>query len=205
MKFVLFVEGDTERNVLPSFFKRWLDPRLKNPVGIKTVKFNGWPEQVKDSPTKAKLHLKDNDVIAVIALLDLYGPTFYPSNKLNVTERYEWAKGDLEKKVNHPRFRQFFAVHETEAWLLSQPDIFPQEIKTAFPGSTVNPEDVNFTEPPAKLLSRLYTQKTGRTYKKVTYGKDLFDKLDVSVAYEKCPQLKAMLNEMLKLAKHASL
>jgi hypothetical protein len=28
MKFVLFVEGYTEKKALPEFLKRWLDPRL---------------------------------------------------------------------------------------------------------------------------------------------------------------------------------
>lgn len=76
MKFILFCEGDTERKALPNFLKRWLDPRLGKPIGIKPVGFAGWPELVKDAPTKARLHLNNNDVIAVISLLDLYGPTF---------------------------------------------------------------------------------------------------------------------------------
>jgi len=41
MKFVLFVEGPTERLSLPSFLKRWLDARLNQPVGIQPVKFEG--------------------------------------------------------------------------------------------------------------------------------------------------------------------
>ncbi len=32
MKFVLLVEGETEKKVLAGFFKRWLDPRLAKPV-----------------------------------------------------------------------------------------------------------------------------------------------------------------------------
>ena len=44
MKFILFVEGHTEDKALPAFLKRWLDPRLESPVGIQTVRFDGWPE-----------------------------------------------------------------------------------------------------------------------------------------------------------------
>ncbi len=47
MKFILFVEGYTEDKVLPQFLKKWLDPRLTQPVGIKTVRFEGWQELVK--------------------------------------------------------------------------------------------------------------------------------------------------------------
>ena len=43
MKFILFVEGHTERQVLPAFLKRWLDAQLAQPVGIKVVRFEGWP------------------------------------------------------------------------------------------------------------------------------------------------------------------
>ena len=205
MKFVLFVEGHTEK-ALPEFLKRWLDQRLGRPVGIKTVRFEGWQELVKDTPLKAAMHLNGPDkdeIIAVIALIDLYGPTFYPKALKTADERFEWAKKELEKKVNHPRFFQFFAAHETEAWLLSAPDLFPVEVRKAFPPKAANPETVNFDEPPAKLLERLYSQKTGRRYKKVTNGRELFGRLDPNVAYGKCPRLRELLDKMLELAGEA--
>lgn len=106
----------------------------------------------------------------------------------------------IEDKVKEKNFFQFFAVHEVEAWLLSQPEIFPSNIRNAFPGKIVQPETVNFDEPPAKLLDRLYRQYTKRTYKKVVNGKELFDKLDPAVAYEKCRRLRELLDKMLDLA-----
>jgi hypothetical protein len=69
-----------------------------------------------------------NEVIAVISLLDLYGPTFYPDHLKKSKERYDWAKNDIEGKVNQAKFFQFFAVHEVEAWLLSEPNIFPADV-----------------------------------------------------------------------------
>jgi hypothetical protein len=42
MKFVLFVEGHTEKLAVPQLLKRWLDPRLAKPVGIKVSRFEGW-------------------------------------------------------------------------------------------------------------------------------------------------------------------
>ena len=208
MKFILFIEGYTEKKALPQFLKKWLDPKLAKPVGIKTVRFEGWPELVKDAPKKALMHLngpEQHDIIAVIALLDLYGLTFYPADKQTSKDRYDWAKSHLENKVNHPKFRQFFAVHETEAWLLSSPNLFSEEIKKAFPGKIQHPEEINFEEPPAKLLHRLYYQKTKRNYIKTTHGRELFNKLDPNLAYTKCPRLKELLDEMLKLAKGAGL
>jgi hypothetical protein len=42
-------------------------------------------------------------------------------------------------------------------------------------------------------------------YKKVTHGKEFFDKLDPEVAYQKCSRLKDLLDDMLKMAKEAGL
>ena len=203
MRFIFFVEGYTENKSLPQFVKKWLDPRLTNPVGIRTVRFEGWPELVKDAPLKAKMHLNGpakEHIIAVISLLDLYGPTFYPHYIEKYNERYEWGKKYIEDKVNHPRFFQFFAVHEVESWLLSQPDIFPLKVKNAFPPKIQTPELINFNEPPAKLLERLYPLHLKRSYKKVVNGKELFGKLDPNIAYQKCPKLKKLLDKMLELA-----
>jgi hypothetical protein len=208
MKFVLLCEGPTEAKALPAFLKRWLDPQLAKPVGIKTVCYDGWSHLVEDAPKKTRLYFnrpQEYDIVAVIALLDLFGLTFFPPDKKTAKQRYEWAKEYLESKVSHPKFRQFFAVHETEAWLLSNPNLFPEEIKKAFPGKIQHPEEINFDEPPAKLLRRLYYLKTKRNYIKPTHGRELFNKLEPNLAYTKCPRLKELLDEMLKLAKEAGL
>jgi len=206
MKFVMLVEGATEKQTASEFLKRWLDPQLKQRVGIQVVAFSGYAELARKLVDKARAHLdgpKAGEIIAVIGLLDLYGPDFYPGHLKSATERYEWGVTHFEKQVGRDRFRMFFAVHEFEAWLLSQPEIFPVEVRDSFPGKVVQPETVNFNEPPAKLLERLYSQRLGRNYKKTTYGKALFSKLDPAIAVAKCPRLKFMLHEMLQLAKAA--
>jgi hypothetical protein len=164
---------------------------------------------VRGLSRKAQLYLNEpkngKDIIAVIALLDLYGPTFYPDDKQMTPERYEWAKRHLEKQVGHPKFHQHFAVHELEAWLLSDPAIFPAEIKKSLVGKYVAPEKVNSLEPPAKLLENLYRMNLKRAYRKPIDGKALFHKLSPAAAYDKCPYLKALLDEMLTLAQQAGL
>ena len=86
MRFVLLVEGQTERDSAAGFLKRWLDPELKQPVGIQIVAFDGYADLVRKMATKAKMHLEGprrSEVIAVIALLDLYGQTFiHPTKRL---------------------------------------------------------------------------------------------------------------------------
>ena len=203
MKFILFVEGYTERDVMAQFLKRWLDPRLQQNIAVELVRFEGWQEMVKDIPKKALMYLEgpeNQDIISVVGLLDLYGPTFYPMSKNNVQERLDWAKHEIESKVQHEKFKMFFAVHEVEAWLLSQPDIFPKEIQKHLKEESKNPENVDFDEPPAKFLDKIFMKETKRGYKKTVHGSQLFRKLDPNTAYSKCPNLKKMLDYMLEEA-----
>ncbi len=200
MKFILFVEGETERQSLPKFFKQWLDPRLSKPVGISPVCFHGNDKYLTEVKKRARLYLLNQDVIAVIGLLDLYGLNF-PTHLSDAKERYDWAKQDIEKRINHSKFRQFFAVHELEAWALSDPTLFPAQVKNAFPSAVAKPESVNFNQPPAKLLEKLFSEKLKRPYKKVVDGNELFGRLDPNLAYQKCQRLKDLLDEMLNLAK----
>jgi hypothetical protein len=206
VKFVLFVEGPTERAALPDFFKRWLDPQLSEPVGVRAVQFNGWSDYVRGIPAKANLNLSGKsgaDVIAGIGLLDLYGPTFYAQGITTAVQKHDWARRYIEQAVNNPRFRQFFAVHETEAWLLSNPALLPDAVSKALPGRCARPEEVNFDEPPSDLLERLYRERLKRSYKKVIDGRNLFLDLAPQVARERCPYLRAMLDQMLELAQVA--
>jgi hypothetical protein len=59
---------------------------------------------------------------------------------------------------------------------------------------------VNFDEPPAKLLERLYKEKLHKGYKKVIDGANLFADLKPEVAYGKCPSLQRLMDDMLQLA-----
>jgi len=208
VRFVLFVEGHTERKAVPAFLKRWLDPRLNRPVGVHAVRFDGWAELIDDGAKKARMYLEGpvrGVVIAVIGLLDLYGPTIYPKGKSLASDRLEWAREHIEAKVKQEKFRQFFAVHETEAWLFSQPDVFGPGLRDTIAKSSDRPEEINFDKPPSRRLDTVYQQVTRRKYKKVTYGRNLFEKLAPDVACGKCPELRRLLDEMLRLAKEAGL
>jgi uncharacterized protein DUF4276 len=204
MKFMLFVEGDTEK-ILPNLLKRWLDPRLPAPVGIRVIGFEGVSDYYAGIRKRVELSLDEKpgaEVIAAIGLLDLYG--FYPADNRPRAERYAWAKAHVEDIVKNRRFRQHFAVHETEAWLLADPEIFPREVKGTLPRGISRPETVNFDNPPARLLGRLYQEKLGRKYRKVIDGAKLFRLLSPELAYEKCPALKALLDDMLELARQGA-
>lgn len=204
MKFVLFVEGRTEK-ALPGFLKRWLDARLTVPVGIRVVRLNGWSDYVAEIGDKVALNLSGGagaDVIAAIGLIDLYGPT-YPNGVAGVDARYAWAKSTIESRVRHSLFRQHLAVHESEAWLLSDPGILPRPVRESLPARCERPETVDFDDPPSALLSRLYDTRLSRSYKKVTDGLSLFQALSPEKARERCPYFARLLDDMLSLARAA--
>lgn len=197
MKLIVLVEGETEEAALSGFFRRWLQKHLGRAIAVRTKRYKG-SQYLQKFHREAPLFLRDPQAI-VIGLLDRYNWSVHvPAGTLNP---YDFAKRSLEGKVNHSRFRQHFAVHELEAWLLSQPGIFPERIQSSLPKT--NPEEVNHEEPPAALLKRLYRDHLGprRRYDKVQDGAELFAKLDPAVAYEKCPRLRAMLDDVHSLLK----
>ena len=207
MKYVVFVEGDVEKRVLSPFLRQWLDARTTRRVGVQVIRFQGVNEFTKKVPSAARRHLegpRQAEIIAAIGILDLYGVDYYPSHFSTVDERYEWLCQYFRKAVNHSRFRMYCAVHEVEAWILSDPHLLPPPVRRALPGRVQNPEDVNFDEPPSKLLQRLYREKLQRRYKKTVDGTSLFAKLDPAAASKRCPYLKSMLDEILNLASATS-
>lgn len=199
MRFVVFCEGYTERAVMADLLSRWLNPRLSQRVGFKRVRFDGWPQLVADTPKKAANYLIDPDVLGVISLLDLYGPTFYPSNLTSATERKLWGMEFMQGRVQDARYRHHFAIHEVEAWVLSQPEILPPAVKNRLPSKATQPETINFDEPPAKLLNKLYRETLRKDYKKVVEGTKLLAKLNPEIVYQKCPAFKALADDLLFL------
>jgi hypothetical protein len=206
VRFVLFVEGKTESVGVGNFLKRWLDPRLPQRVRMTPIKFNGVSDYCGEVAKKARLHLSSaraNDVIAGVGLLDLYGldsALTFPPGIASPQQRWDWAKRELETLVGHPKFRQYFAAHETEAWLLSDKNIFPANVRRDLTAGSNAPEQVNFNNPPAQLIIRAYRDRLGRRYQKAVDGPNLFASLDPDLACAKCPHLKIMLDEMLGLA-----
>jgi hypothetical protein len=207
-RIALFVEGDTERGdsrrrTLPDFFHRWLDPQLgpSTRVGITPVKFQGVSNYLDDVGQKVGLYLDSARANVVFGLVDLYG---LPPDRIDLSrcptirEKIDAARTHIRGLVSRrhqDRFRQHFAVHEIEAWLLAYPDQWPENIRSQL--TKRPPEQVNFDEPPAKFLKRLL----GGRYKKTTTAMNLFPKVDPQVAIDRCPYLKLLANDLLRVAK----
>ncbi len=207
MKFFLFVEGQTEKGVLAEFIKRWLDPKLSRPVKISVITFRGIGNYLADIRNHVEFYLGSRaheQIIAGIGLVDLSGMSF-PAHVTfrSAREKTAWSKNELEKQVGHPKFRQYFAVHETEAWLLAHSEILPRVVREALPGRCSQPEAVNTNEPPSKLLRRLYQQHLNRPYQKILDGKRLFLDCDPNIVAAKCPHFAQMLADIEQLARKA--
>jgi hypothetical protein len=115
-----------------------------------------------------------------------------------VAEKVRTARAYIRNLVPRQfwqRFRQHFAVHEVEAWLLAYPEKWPAEIRPQI--TRRPPEEVNFREPPAKLLKKLL----GGRYKKTVHARNLFPNVDPQVAIEQCPFLKLLAEDLLLIAK----
>jgi hypothetical protein len=207
-RIALFVEGDTERGdarrrTLPNFFHRWLDPQLgrTSRVGIKAVRFQGASNYLDDIAQNVGLYPDNNRANVVFGLVDLYG---LPPDRIDlsrcptVREKIDAARmyiRGLVSRRHQDRFRQHFAVHEIEAWLLAYPEQWPENVRSQLKKRP--PEQVNFNEPPAKFLNRLLY---GR-YKKTTTAMNLFPKVDPQVAIDRCPYLKILAEDLLRVAK----
>ncbi|HEY3284930.1 MAG TPA: DUF4276 family protein [Armatimonadota bacterium] len=203
MRFVLFAEGHTERAV-PELLSRWLNPRLSRPVGIQLVRLQGSAEFRKGIRDRVRHHLESPaaaEVLACIGLLDLYGASLPQDPGGGAPEWVQRGTVELEALVDSDRFRMFYAVHEVEAWLLSQPSVFPREVVARLQRYSKAPELVDGTHPPAKVLSNAYLGALKRDYRKVTDGTNLLRRLDPEVVHRACPNFGLMLNTMLAIAK----
>ena len=174
--------------------------RKTSRVGITTVKFQGVSNYLDDLPQKVARYLDDGRANLVFGLIDLYG---IPQARIDLSqcgtiqEKVRIAKASIRAlvpKEYRERFRQHFAVHEIEAWLLAYPEQWPAELRSQI--MKRSPEQVNFDEPPAKFLKRIH----GGRYKKTTTAMNIFPKVDPQVAINKCPYLKLLAEDLLVAA-----
>jgi len=206
-KIFLFVEGDSERGDavrqnLPAFFHRWLDPQLPKGkrVALQAVKFKGISDYIKEVGTKTEIYLQQHRADVVFGIVDLYG---IPRDKLDLAgyhslqAKIEAAHNYLKNLVpKHCRdhFRQHFAVHELEAWLLAYPEMWPKKIRTQL--TARRPEDVNFDTPPSKWLRK----QLGREFKKTVDATRILRNADPQTAMDVCPRLKRLADDLLAVA-----
>jgi hypothetical protein len=87
-----------------------------------------------------------------------------------------------------------------EAWLLSQPDIFPAETRKDVQALSAKPEEVDLGQPPKRRLREIFEHRLKRGYQPRIDGAKLFRKLDPQELRNKCPLFRAMVDELAALA-----
>jgi hypothetical protein len=190
----ILVEGATE-----GAFKKVLQRFLQDRVAASMPKLDFVVEHGR-IPKEDKLKrvvqrlLNKND--AVIALTDVYtGGT--PRDFTDAAD----AKAKMANWVGaEDRFHPHAAQHDFEAWLLPYwPRIQALAGSNRQPPS-LHPESVNHGKLPAYVLADVFRSGTKRrAYSKTRDAEAILRDQDLSVSAEKCPELKAFLNTILKL------
>ncbi|HXB74503.1 MAG TPA: DUF4276 family protein [Candidatus Acidoferrales bacterium] len=197
MKISIMVEGRTERAFLPylrGFLGLKLNKRMPN---IDPFPYDGRIPK-EDKLRRAVEGLLRNGKPpsdAVIALTDVYTGT---SDFIDAAD----ARRKMREWVGkNPKFHPHAAQHDFEAWLLP----FWSEIqalagnKKAAP--TGPPESVNHTRPPSYHIREIFRIGTcPRDYSKTRDVARILRGKDLTVAANKCPELKAFLNTILTLS-----
>lgn len=170
-------------------------------IRIDAVRFHGIGDYLNDVRQKVELYIRQGQANFIFGLVDLYG---LPSEELglsncgSVAERFKSARAQIRKLIPTEcasQFRQHFAVHEVEAWLLAYPEAFPKDVRNRLPKR--DPETVNLNDHPSKLLRRLM----GGRYKKTVFAYSVLSKVDPQQAIYKCPYLKLFVDDLLQVAR----
>lgn len=202
MRFILIVEGDTEKRSIEGLIRKHLVEKTGQNIGVRAININGYGNFFRDLPQKVKKYLAGPDkeeILAIVGLMDLYKTPYARDVNCSIRERILQGTQLFEDSVKQDRFRMFFAVHEYEAWLLSDVEKFDPAIRGRIASHARNPEEVNTDEPPSKYLKRIYSEYLHREYKKTVDGKVLMGRVDPQKVYEKCPNFRAMIDFFVSL------
>ncbi|HBL29619.1 MAG TPA: hypothetical protein DD490_22525 [Acidobacteria bacterium] len=195
MKITILVEGATERVFLPplrDFLKRHLTqmPSLSvRPYDGRIPKGDKLRRIVEDLLTKRPT----SD--AVIALTDVYTGTSDFADAADAKAKMnEWVGGNK-------RFHPHVAQHDFEAWLLPFWPTIQKLAKHNLRAPSGPPEQVNHGNPPARRIKEIFERgKCRDSYVKPRDALRILRDNDLSVAIEACPELKALVNTILRLS-----
>ena len=195
MKIAIMVEGSTEKAFIPHL-RRFLELKLKGKMPKLDVFVCNGPIHSRE-----KLRRTVEDLLnkgkppadAVIALTDVY------TGKHNFEDAADAKKQMTQWVGPNSRFHPHAAQYDFEAWLLPY---WPAIEKLAgfnrqSPGS---PEKVNHSRPPSVHIKELFALGKRRDYNKPRDANSILKDKDLAVAAAGCPELRDLLNTILKLS-----
>lgn len=198
MKITIICEGRTEAAFKESLLGFLTERLAGNMPKIRfDVQHGAIPQEgALRTVVQRLLHSGSPPSNAVIALTDVY-PKFQDAESAKQLMR-DWVGEE-------PQFFPHVALHDFEAWLLP----FWNEIcklagKRAQPPGK-NPERVDHGNPPSRRLAELFETGTCRkSYRKPRDAKRILRDQDLGIAIASCPELKAMVNTIIKLCDESS-
>ena len=196
MKIALVVEGKTEKAFLPHL-RTYLQPRLAGRMpDLDCVPQQGLipsRERLKRL-VNSLLYGRSNPADHVIALTDVYTGSTPPA----FSDAAD-AKSKMREWVGRePRFHPHAAQFEFEAWLLPYWPRIQQLARHNKIQPQGGPETINHANSPARRIREVFRLGHGRHYyvKQRDAGR-ILQGPDLSLAVDRCPELKALVNSFL--------
>lgn len=196
MKIAILIEGQTERIFLPHL-RRFLETRLTGHMPrLDPVPYDGRIPTGKRLGRVVEQLLRSGrpPADAVIALTDVYTGTGEFQNAEDAKKKMrEWVGGNA-------RFYPHAAQYEFEAWLLPFWGTIQRLACHNKAAPSGPPEAVNLTRPPSVRIEEIFSAGRCRSrYVKPRDAARILRENDLLVAAQACPELRALLNTILRL------
>ncbi len=210
VKVKIYCEGQTERGLKELLTPIREELRVKG-LGITIGSYTGNAQLLKKIGSATKKAIEDGSP-AVFCAIDLHnvhkafsGGLREALGQMNweameVTRRVEWLRTHIR---NHCVEREYknklhphVLVHEIEALMFADPGRIASKLKVRSIGSFHNPEEINDQNPPKKVLRNLYRQHVKRRYYEQRDGVPLLQSVDFDLVYNKCPNFKALVDDL---------
>lgn len=197
MRIAIIVEGKTEkafREPLIAFLRGRLGGQMPT---IKFISEDGRIPKEEKLRKKVRFLLADQQqpFDAVIALTDVYTGT---QDFVDGTD----AKAKMNSWVGkEPRFHPHVALHDFEAWLLPYWDRIKKLAQSNKNSPSLKPERVNHGRPPSVILAEVFETGKGRdSYSKTRDATRILRDQSLQPAIDACPELKALVNTIIRLS-----
>ena len=197
MKIVILVEGNTEK-AFKSHLHKYLETHLQG--AMPKLDFHPYNGRI---PTNDRLkRIVENHFIGknpadhVIALTDVYtGAT--PADFLDAAD----AKAKLRGWVGaEDRFHPHAAQHDFEAWLLPYWQTIQKLAGHNKAAPSGAPEAINHNKPPSYHIGEIFEiGKCRDSYIKPRDATRILKDNDLSIAIDRCPELKSFINTILEV------
>ena len=195
MVITMIVEGNTERAFIP-FLREYLKRHISDSMPkIDPFTYNGLIPS-GDKLKRVVNNLLNNNADHVIALTDVY------TGKMpHLFSNAEEAKEKLRHWVgNENRFHPHAAQFEFEAWLLPYWPTIQRLARHNRNAPSGNPEMVNHNRPPSRYIKDIFYDGKSRSYSKVRDAMRILRENDLSIAVEKCSELKSLVNTIISVS-----